>query len=182
MKMAIPFLKLLMTGIVLGLLATGVAVGVSTLDDEQITGMIENPEEKGMWVSAYVFALNSITPAHNVFGDVWIPNPDVTDVIGIALFIVLALVIAFFIPALQQNAILKWLFVIMFAIFGWLIWKLIMFWLFYHSATKLGIADPRSIFDTMVVAEKDLAIPLLLTGVFTTIGTTLSVFGKKWFG
>ena len=149
------------TAIILGVLLISVVLGANAIDTEAISETFEtDPIAATTGTGAFMFAWNGLIPASSFFdGKLVIASPDITDIIGIAIFFIIGLIVIklyTFHPSPARNTIYSFLFMIGMIALGWFFWKLAFLpWLLKWGAIQLSL-DPVEVMASLKEAQLEL--------------------------
>lgn len=131
----------------------------------------ENPKETGIYFFVLSQSYGSITPYWELLDKkIQIPYPDSIDIFGLLLFSLLALIVIYS-TNIKNNFVASLLIFILFLIFGWFIWKILMYYAYLWAGNNLGLAYEQLVqlrLDAQTRADK-IGIPLLVLSLFTLI-------------
>ena len=156
----------------LGLLIFGVISAFQVVGTERLKEMWEdNPKATGIGFFAFSQGLGSITPYWDFAdGKVLIPYPDNTDLIGLFLFSIIALLIIYSTPLRNNYALVLIVFLLILS-GGWIMWKIIMYYIYIWGASQIGLTYLQSaqIRKDVMEAGSSIALPILVITLFTLL-------------
>jgi hypothetical protein len=152
------------------LLIFGIISAFTVIDREQLKNKFEdNPKATGFGFFLFSQGYSSNTPYWELFdGKIQIPYPDSTDIFGLFIFSILALLVIY-IFGLQDNYAIAFLLFIVFMICGWFIWKIFMYYMFIFGGESIGLTYQQIVqlkIDANSRIEK-IGLPLLILSIFT---------------
>lgn len=159
--------------IFLGLLLFGIITAFTKIDNEAFAKqLVENPKETSLGFFMFSQGLGSSTPAWSLFdGKIQIPYPDSTDIIGLFIFSILAIIVINMSARLKGNIVLATLVFFLILIGGWFIWKIFMYYVYLWGAEMMGLSleQAKEVRNAVLATGEKLGYPLLFLTLFIFI-------------
>lgn len=135
------WIKKIPTLLLLALMIFGVISALGQIDKQALSKKFEE-SPKLATINFFLFsqAFGSITPVWKFQignGELHIPYPDGTDFFGLIIFAAIAWWIVRN-TKVGENVLSTWVFYILFLLFGWVIWKVIMYLAYYWIGNWFG--------------------------------------------
>jgi hypothetical protein len=161
--------------IFIGLVLFGLVATFTYLDQKELQERFkDNPQAVGVGFFLFSQGLSATTPVWMidfVDGQIQIPCPDTTDMIGLFIFALLGIAIIRS-TKLKENYIVALIIFILILICGWLIWKIIVYYLFLTGADMIGLTylEATEIRNLMInETDGNFTIALFIFSIFTLL-------------
>lgn len=173
-------------GILFGLFIFGMISAFQILGQEKLKEKWqENPRATGLGFVAFSLGMGSSTPVWCLIkGEekckLEIPYPDNTDLIGLFIAAILAITIIKT-TNLKNNYLFAIPVFLMFLISGWVLWKILMYYIYLWGANQIGLTyiETAQVRQDVIKEGGKIAIPLLILTLFTFIAG-LKLLPRKW--
>ena len=173
-------------GILFGLFIFGMISAFQVLGQEKLKERWqEDPKATGLGFVAFSLGLGSSTPVwclieHEEKCNLEIPYPDNTDLLGLFIFAILALTVIKT-TNLKNNYLFAIPVFLMFLISGWILWKIVMYYLFLWGAGQIGLSyiEASQVRQAVIIEGAKIGLPLLILTLFTFVAG-LKLLPRKW--